>query len=75
MSLKDELPLWRDVSDKLDRLYETRKPEKQGQACPFCGSVSVAIEIMDTTYGRDKGMSIGFFTCKSCNETWSGLLR
>lgn len=75
LSFKDELPSWRDVSDKLDRLYESRKPEKQDQVCPFCGRTNVRTEIMETVNGLERGTQIGFFTCKSCNESWSGLLK
>ena len=75
MSLKDELPLWREVSDKLDRLYSERKPEKPGLTCPFCGRTSVLIEMTETMNGPGKGLKIGFFTCRSCDESWSGLVK
>jgi len=74
LSLKDELPLWRDVSDKLDRLYSEQKTEKRGRTCPFCGRMSVGVEMMETVNGPGKGLKIGFFTCRSCNESWSGLV-
>ncbi len=72
LSLKNELPLWRDISKRLDQLYTSTKTNESGEFCPLCGGTNIRAEIMETTHGSDRGLTIGFFTCLSCNATWSG---
>jgi hypothetical protein len=72
LSLKNELPMWRDISKRLDQLFSARKPVTLTQACPFCGKEALRTATMETMAGSDQGLKIGFFTCLSCNENWSG---
>jgi len=73
-NLKDELASWRKVSGMMDRLHALRKGKKPVQSCPFCDRADVRMETMSTVTGSDEGLKIGFFTCRSCNESWSGLI-
>jgi len=72
LSLKNELPLWRDISKRLDQLYSAKRLVTRTQTCPFCGKKTVRIATMETVTGSDQGSKIGFFTCLSCNADWSG---
>ena len=73
--LRDELALWRTVSGTLDKLHTAKKENRPVQICPFCENADVRVETMETISGSDKGLSIGFFTCRSCNESWSDLMQ
>jgi hypothetical protein len=57
----------------LDRLYGTDKTAVQ--SCPFCGKSGIRVETMETTNGSRENLRIGFFTCPSCNESWSDLIQ
>ena len=74
-SLREELVLWRRVSGALDNLRASRKPEAPLHICPFCESANVHLETMSTLTESGEGLRIGFFTCRSCNESWSGLIH
>jgi hypothetical protein len=72
--LRDELALWRNVARMLDKLHTAKKEDRPIGTCPFCEKTDVRVETMETIRGSDKGLSIGFFTCRSCNESWSDLV-
>lgn len=72
LSLRNELALWRSVSKKLDQIHAAKKEDRADKACPLCGVESVRVATMETMNGLEPGLKIGFFTCLSCNESWSG---
>jgi len=69
LSLKNELPLWRKVSEELDQLRKNKKTGNPDKVCPFCGKESVYVETLKTINGSDISSMIAFFTCRSCDET------
>ena len=75
MSLKDELSRWRDVSRRLDQIYEAEKADRFRRTCPYCGKPGVRVETMNTLNGTGRNLRIGFFTCHSCGENWSDLVQ
>jgi len=68
MRLKDEIPLWANVSQRLDRIFAAKRAEKPAEICPSCGRADVKAEVLETM----SGLKMGFFTCAFCGETWSG---
>lgn len=74
-NLRDERTSRRRVSGTIDTLRAARKANTPEQTtCPFCDRENVRVETMSTMTGSDEGLKIGFFTCRSCNESWSGLI-
>jgi transcription elongation factor Elf1 len=73
--LRDELASWRNVSRMLDKLRTAKKENGPTQTCPFCRNTHVRVETMETISGSDKGLRIGFFSCPSCNQSWSDLIQ
>ena len=71
LSLKYEMPLWADISERLDRIFSTGKAEEETEICPSCGKTDVRVEILETM----SGLRMGFFSCNCCGETWAGAVR
>ena len=68
LRLKDEFPLWANVSQRLDRMFAGKKADNSAETCPSCGKTDVRVEVLETM----SGLRMGFFTCLFCGETWSG---
>jgi hypothetical protein len=75
LSLKNELPLWRDISKRLDQLYAAKKELTPPRTCPFCGEANVQATAMETMDGPEPGSKVGFFTCMSCRGSWSSPIK
>ena len=75
LSLKDELPLWRNVSRMLDEFHAAQKARMPGETCPFCGKGGVRVETLLAMNGSDEGLRMGFFTCTACNKNWSDRIK
>ena len=71
LSFKDELPVWRTISEGLDGIFSAKKAGGPVEICPSCGKTSVRVEILETM----SGLKMGFFTCAFCNESWSGPVK
>ena len=73
LALNNEFPLRSCVSEELDQSYAAEKASKPDESCPFCSQESAWK--LKTMEGTDVSWRIGFFICKSCNETWYGLIN
>jgi hypothetical protein len=71
LSLKDEIPIFRTISESLDGIFSAKKARDPVETCPSCGRTNVRVEILETM----GGLKMGFFTCSFCNESWSGPIK
>jgi DNA-directed RNA polymerase subunit M/transcription elongation factor TFIIS len=69
LSLKDEMPMWANISEKLDRFFAAKKGGNV--TCPSCGKTDVSVEILETM----SGLRMGFFSCTFCGENWAGPVK
>ena len=81
-NLKDELAWRRTLSGLLDkpqpaarRVRPGKGPDAPIETCPFCQRTDIRTETMSTIGGPDGDLKIGFFTCRSCSQTWSEPIR
>ncbi len=71
LSLKYKMPLWANISERLDRIFSAGKTEKETEICPSCGKTDVRVEVLETM----SGLRMGFFSCNYCGEAWTGPVK